>query len=67
MTPVDDCESWSTGVLPVCTEGSVVQFQKLRSSELGRTCSNGLSQLGDEERILTTSSLKSTLFNNYEV
>ena len=23
MTPVDDCEAWSTGVLPVCTEGSV--------------------------------------------
>ena len=23
MTPVDDCEAWSTGVLPVRTEGSV--------------------------------------------
>ena len=23
MTPVDDCEAWSTGVLPVRMEGSV--------------------------------------------
>ena len=44
-----------------------VQFQKLRSSELDRFCLNGLSQLGDEERILTTISLKSILFNKYEV
>ena len=39
----------------------------LRSSELDETYLNNLSQLGDEERILTTSSLKSILFNKYEV
>ena len=44
-----------------------VQFQELRSSEPDRFCLNGLSQIGDEERILTTSSLKSILFNKYEV
>ena len=41
-----------------------VQSQGLLSSELDETYLNGLSQLGDEERILTTSSLKSILFNN---
>ena len=45
----------------------VIQSQGLRSSELDETYLNGLSQLGDEERILTTSSLKSILFNKYEV
>ena len=44
-----------------------VQSQGLLSSELDETYLNGLSQLGDEERILTTSSLKSILFNKYEV
>ena len=44
-----------------------VQFQELRSSEPDRFCLNGFSQIGDEERILTTSSLKSILFNKYEV
>ena len=43
------------------------------SSQLSTTCAhiqnylNGQSQLGDEERISTTSSLKSILFNKYEV
>ena len=46
---------------------ALVQFQKLRFRELDRFCLNGLSQLGDEERILTTISLKSILFNKYEV
>ena len=49
------------------TQWMGVQFQKLRSSELDRFCLNGLSQLGDEERILTTISLKSILFNKYVV
>ena len=44
-----------------------VQSQGLLSSELDETYLNGLSQLSDEERILTTSSLKSILFNKYEV
>ena len=44
-----------------------VQSQGLRSNELDETCLNGLSQLSDEERILTAISLKSILFNKYEV
>ena len=44
-----------------------VQFQELRTSEPDRFCLNVFSQIGDEERILTTSSLKSILFNKYEV
>ena len=54
-TPTMDISSYSTP--------TGVQFQKL----LDRFCLNGLSQLGDEERILTTISLKSILFNKYEV
>ena len=42
-------------------------ISRLRFRELDRFCLNGLSQLGDEERILTTISLKSILFNKYEV
>merc|ERR1711873_174494 len=43
-----------------------VQSQGLLSSELDETHLNGLSQLSDEERILTTSSLKSILFNKWK-
>ena len=40
-----------------------VQSQGLWSSELDETYLNGLSQLGDEERILTIISLKSILYS----
>ena len=60
--------------LPVLTYGPLEEVKnldctisRLRSRELDRFCLNGLSQLGDEEKILTTISLKSILFNKYEV
>ena len=54
-------------ILGLASEVESVQSQGLRSNELDETCLNGLSQLSDEERILTAISLKSILFNKYEV
>ena len=51
MTPVDDCEAWSTGVLPVRTEGSVTPVDLSERSFLLPNISRGVFLLSQDWNI----------------